>query len=203
MSALDDLLKTSSEPIGKEAFPSDDIPIQLMKLLRRKNGFFAFESALEVFPLTSSDISYTLEEWNQGSLWRDAYEPSGLKGVCFAQDIFGGQFVLLSDEVFQFDPETAESSYFAQDIEEWAKAILSDYDFLTGSTIAHEWQKKHGPLAYRNRLLPITPFVLGGEYNLDNLVATEASRAMRIRAAVALELKSLPDGSKIVYRIEE
>jgi hypothetical protein len=32
--------------------------------------------------------------------------------------------------------------------------------------LASEWQKRHGPLQPGRRLMPTTPFFLGGEYGL-------------------------------------
>jgi hypothetical protein len=201
VSALDDVLRISSDPIAGALLVSDDLPDQLMGMLAKRNGFFAFESALEVFPCIESNVSYSLREWNQDYLWRSTYGSAAPRGLCFGHDIFGVQFVLCDGNVFQFDPETAETSFLAEDLEGWARVILDDYDYLTGHTLAHEWQSVNGPIKYRHRLLPITPFVLGGEYNIDNLVSEEASKAMRIRGEFACVIKDLPDGSMITYKV--
>ena len=140
-------------------------------------------------------------EWNSPDLWVGNYGDEKPRGLCFSQDVFGGQFTL-SDAVYHFEPETGDEKFIANDIEEWATALLRDYDILTGHSIAHDWQAKNGPIPLRHRLVPLTPFVLGGKYDLGNLVAMEAAKAMRIRARLAIQLRNLPDGSRISYEIE-
>lgn len=51
------------------------------------------------------------------------------------------------------------------------------------------------------RLVPKTPFVLGGGYNLDNLYALEASESMRYRGSIATQLRDLPDGAAVQLRV--
>jgi hypothetical protein len=203
VSALDDILRISSDPTAGTQIISGGLPDQLSGLLAKKNGFFVFESALEIFPCTGSNISYSLWEWNENQLWRNVYGSAAPHGLCFSHDIFGTQFVLYDERVYQFDPETAETSFLADDLESWARIILDDYDFFTGHTVAHEWQSTYGPVEHRHRLLPITPFVLGGEYRIGNLVSEEASMAMRIRGRLAREIRDLPDGSQVTYTVHE
>src|SRR3569832_157210 len=150
---------TGSKPVRDEI----ELPLDLGKLQSQRNGFFAFESALEVFPQTSSPISYSLNEWNDYNLWKYSYGELKPNGICIEQDIFGTQFVLV-DGVFSFDPETAETEFLAATIKEWAEKLLDEYNYLTGYSLAHDWQVKHGPLSSRTRLVPITPFVLGGVF---------------------------------------
>jgi hypothetical protein len=41
-------------------------------MLLQKNGFYAFEAALHIFPITA-DRGTGLEGWNPASLWRSEY----------------------------------------------------------------------------------------------------------------------------------
>jgi hypothetical protein len=66
-----------------------------------------------------------------------------------------------------------------------------------------QWQAAHGALAPRKRLMPKTPFVCGGSFALDNLVAMEAAEAMRYRGELALQIRDLPDGAQICFRVVE
>jgi hypothetical protein len=63
-------------------------------LLWRRNGFYAFESALHVFGAGGGQVQgRSLEEWNDVGLWKDAYGGLMTDGLFFAEDVFGGQFV--------------------------------------------------------------------------------------------------------------
>lgn len=172
-----------------------------LRMLYEKNGFFAFESALEVFPTGRSPQSYSIEEWNDYANWLICYDHLSPKGLIFSQDVFGTQFIV-NDAIYSFNPETAETSYFAESIEDWAQQILDEYDVLTGHPLAHAWQVANGPLPKRSRLVPVTPFVLGGAYSLDNLIAMDAAAAMRLRANLALQIVNLPDGASVVYKVD-
>jgi hypothetical protein len=173
----------------------------LRALLVQRNGFFAFESALHVFSTNSSPLSYGLDEWNSSNLWRRSYGDLTDGLLFFAEDVFGGQFCLKDEKVYSFNPETGDLAPIAEDLEAWAHAVLDDYDFLTGYSLAHEWQEKNGALESKSRLIPKVPFVCGGEYNVENLIAIDAVRAMRSRGNLATQIQTLPDGSQITFNL--
>ncbi|WP_208457844.1 NucA/NucB deoxyribonuclease domain-containing protein [Burkholderia sp. BCC0405] len=168
----------------------------LLALLERKNGFYAFESALHVLPSHSIGDEIGVVEWNAPDLWVGAYQDLAEGAVFFAEDIFGGQFCIRADGVYSFDPETANFEHLAHDLEGWAKLILEDCEYITGYPLAHEWQKSEGMLTLGARLVPKIPFVTGGNFSVDNLYAANAVEAMRIRANLAIQIKGLPDGEK-------
>lgn len=200
---MEKLFEISSLPTGEGAAKANEkLPPDILELLTCKNGFFAFEAALEVFPATESSKSYSIQEWNNHNLWRCYYGDLAPLGVCFAQDVFGDQFIY-SDAVYKFDSETAELSFVAASINIWAQLVLEDYDLLLGYSVAHDWQKLHGPVPFYHRLVPRIPFVLGGEYQVSNLDAVDSGNAMKERANLAVQLRDIPDGSEISFRVEE
>jgi hypothetical protein len=103
--------------------------------------------------------------------------------------------------VCSFDAETGEMSAIANDLEGWPNRLLTEYVLLTGYPLLSKWQEKNGPLPIGTRLMPKTPFVLGGAYSLGNLYSLQADRAMRTRGNLARQLKNLPDGSQVEFRV--
>lgn len=176
---------------------------ELIELLHRKNGFYAFESALHCFPAGCQASCVDLEMWNREDSWRREYGDVASRYLFFAEDIFGVQFALSARGVHKFDPETGEAENFSSTIDEWAKKILADYEYETGYPLAHEWQSQHGLLAQGKRLLPKLPFVLGGEYKVENLYAADALKGMESRADMWRQIRDLPDGTKINVKIVE
>lgn len=176
---------------------------ELRELLAAQNGFFAFESALHVFPSHGSSASYGLLEWNAVDLWKTNHGGVADDILCFAEDIFGNQFGLRGDRVVSFDLETGAVMDFSASIEDWARRILDDYDHLTGYTMVHEWQVVHGPLSSRHRLCPNVPFVLGGNYGISNMKAVEAAALMRILSGYAQALRDVPNGTKIRLIVDQ
>jgi hypothetical protein len=46
------------------------------------------------------------------------------------------------------------------------------------------------------------PFVLGGEFVLDNMYMADAVEGMRFRADIARQIKDLPDGAEIKLKTD-
>jgi hypothetical protein len=169
-------------------------------MLQRRNGFYAFEAALHVFPVSKVGCM-RLEEWNSESLWRDRYGDLTRGLLFFAEDVFQDQFCLSEGGVLRFESEVGRTRPVADTIEEWALKILQDYSQETGWALANKWQAEHGPLRAGKRLMPKIPFFLGGAYALDNLWSGDAVEGMRFKADLALQTKDVPDGSQIRLEI--
>lgn len=173
----------------------------LAELLQEKNGFYAFESALHVLPANCSTTVMNLESWNAEDLWRNAYGKVTRGYVFFAEDAFGGQFAARDGKVHRFDPESGSTEQMGDSLEGWAGKILDDYEYETGYPLAHEWQEINGPLTPGMRLIPKIPFMLGGEYKVENLYALDAVEAMRHRADIWKQMKDLPDGAQVRLKV--
>ena len=209
MDCLEQLIEISSPGIVDAAPMLDamcasalgDEASALRSLLARKNGFVAFESALHVYPAQPAYAGVELGRWNSADLWRAGFGGPADKGIFFASDIFGGQFCVFDNAVYQFDPETAEQKWLASSIENWADVVLGDYAYLTGYPLAHEWQVAYGPLPPEMRLIPKRPFVLGGEFEISNLRMVNALEAMTSRSGLARRIKDMPDGGSVTLEL--
>lgn len=201
--AVDRLVALGSGPLAVEPFSSDNVPMpQLVSLLAACDGFYAFESALHVFPSKSTPIERSVVEWNEPDLWRHAFSELTGEWWFFAEDAFGGQFAIGSDAaVSVFDPETGEFASVASDVEGWAQAVLDGYRMLTGWPVAHDWQVANGGLRPGRRLTPKVPFVLGGEYSVDNLYDADTVSALLYRGDIAAQMRHLPDGTMVKLRV--
>lgn len=196
MSALTQMIGLAGPPLGSQ-FKSPATGFgELDDLLREKNGFFAFESALHVFPTGSSAVM-SLEEWNAESLWRHEYGDLADGLLFFAEDIFGVQFAYDGHAIWSFDPETGSREHFSPTLDAWADSVLADYKVTTGYELAHEWQLEHGPLPLDHRLVPKQLFITGGTYSVDNLYSVTASQGMGFRGSIAAQIRDLPEGAQI------
>jgi hypothetical protein len=208
MTYIEKLLSVASEPLAPqpEAMPEFLRPYSLgtefFRMLQNRNGLYAFESALHVFPVTD-DSETGMEAWNAGSLWKDAYGDLAEDLLFFAEDVLQDQFCLSLRRaaVQRFYAETGQTEHLADSIEEWAGVILSDCRRETGWPLVHEWQLKNGPLAPGKRLMPKTPFFLGGEYQIENLWAGNPLDGMLLKADLAVETRALPEGAQVKLNI--
>jgi hypothetical protein len=71
---------------------------------------------------------------------------------------------------------------------------------FTGYPLGHAGQAIFGQLPAGQRLIPKTPFVLGGQFRVDNLIALEAVEGMNLRSDIWRQIKDLPDGAQIELR---
>src|SRR5437868_5166310 len=138
--ALDKLTNIAGEALSSAVMPSavaflkhaSLLRHELFELLTRKNGFYAFESALHVFPTQTNGNEMGLVDWNDHQLWCGEYQHMVHDCLFFAEDVFGGQFCIKANGVYLFDPETGSLELFSDDLEQWAHVLLSDYEVLTG-----------------------------------------------------------------------
>jgi hypothetical protein len=210
-SALDKLLKHSSLALSSNEQNFDLVPIlnkggvysELRDLLSIRNGFFAFEKALHIYPLTKYMCETSLLSWNGADKWRHMYPKIGPSDLFFGQDIFGMQFCLRDEGVFSLDVETGEFEMLALTLEAWAQAVLDDYEYLTGYPVAHAWQQKYGSLAEEQRLCAKIPFVAGGDFKLENLFVCSSLKAIELRADIASQIRNMPDGAKVRIRVSD
>jgi hypothetical protein len=170
---------------------------EIREVLSCKNGFFCFESALHFFPSVTVEESWGMEDWNRRESWKYEYEGLADEFFCFAEEIFGMQFCVHDEEIGIFNPETCEFKGKVKSLEEFASMLLLDYNWLTGHSFAHDWQKSHGRLPLRYRLMPKRFFVVGGEYALSNFAAVDSLELMRYYGNFATQIHDLPEGSEI------
>jgi len=174
---------------------------ELAALLSERNGFYAFESALHVFGSGSDEtIGGSVERWNALDGWISQYDGLADGLAFFAEDIFGTQFAIRDEQILTFDPETGAARKLAPSIDDWSHQLMSNFEYLTGHPVARRWQLMFGSLIPGNRLVPKTPFVLGGEFEPSNLESVAASEGMRERARLAVATRDVPDGSTIRWR---
>jgi hypothetical protein len=176
---------------------------ELLDLLQKRNGFYAFLSALYVFPFGKVEGVMDLESWNAPSLWRQEYGDLAEGRLFFAEDVFGGQFCIKDGSVWAFDPETGHLESLGGSVEEWARHLLLEHDVLCGTQLARYWQERHGGLPPGKRLVPKMPFAAGGTFDLGNLYLGDAVEAMRFRGQLATKIRDLPDGAKVSFKVTD
>jgi hypothetical protein len=175
---------------------------ELVELLTARNGFFAFGSALHVFPTQSSDLSWGLVEWNMPSLWKHEYLSFVDPGLCFAEDIFGNQFSIKDGSVHIFEVETGALKPLAPSLAGWIDLILADDRRWTGWPFAQRWAEHKGPVPLHKRLHPAVPFVCGGSYEVTNLRPIDAAEMMAKWGSFARQIHGLPDGAGIKIMLD-
>jgi len=207
--ALQKLLEIGGAPFLPEGSDSTSaalnrfgqIGASIASVLKQKNGFFCFDSALRFFPSVTMESSWGISDWNKHDLWKADYNGLADDVFCFAEDLFGQQFAVFEGEIGTFEPETGNVEILASSLEQWASRILDDHNFMTGYSLGREWQLNHGGLHPRHRLMAKQPFVLGGEYSAANLASMDSLRMMKTLGNLARQIHDLPNGAQIRFKV--
>lgn len=203
------LLKRSAGPLGDPVTTADALAvlgrsgpcgIELADVLSNKNGFHLLESALLFRPIQDAPPILGLESWNSAEGWK-AIDPELTSAFFFAENILGEPFAIHRDRIVRLDPETAEWDDEWPTLESWLGAVVDDPNYLTGWSLAHEWQESFGPIPLGKRLLPRQPFVLGGTYDISNLVLAGDADGMSARLKLSKQIRDNPDGSHVTYEL--
>jgi hypothetical protein len=165
-------------------------------------GFYLFGGALLIRPCSTFHPVIGIDDWNSLAGWKKLYDNESIMNILFySEDLFGNQFGIDANEcVILFDVETGEVSRIAHGVDEWIQLILEDQDFMTGCSLFKNWCRAGNSLLWGQRLVPRVPFVLGGGYEVDNLIAMTDLQAINFRASLARQLRHLADGSAVVLR---
>jgi hypothetical protein len=187
-----------SNPISPGVCPTLEL------IYKNFNGGLFWGGALLIRPNQKAvGAPLTVTEWNHAALWKGQYEEVCTDITFFAEDAFGIQFGVKNGRIVQFDPETASIATVAETIDEWCQELRRDPNFYTGSPVLTAWERENHPLSVGCRLVPRQLFMLGGDFTSDNMISKTDVDGMRLRAQFWKLTRDLPDGQRVVFRVEE
>jgi len=96
--------------------------------------------------------------------------------------------------VFKLSPETGDIEPVCA-FGDFDPACLDD--FWTGESLKRAWEDQHGQLGPNHCLVPVIPFILGGAFEPQNLMALPLSEANTFYAAIRAGIQSLDDGEVV------
>ncbi|HMS68728.1 MAG TPA: hypothetical protein PKD18_11340 [Saprospiraceae bacterium] len=136
---------------------------------------------------------------DQNNLVNSIYQPIlGYEITTFGEDIFGNQFCFSEEKFSWLNIETSELENIADSFEGFLNAIEQNVDYYTGFPITEEMSEDHkSMLGLGYRLCPIKPFVIGGEYSLNNLSLEKFDHNLRYNGQIAAQIVNLEDGQRI------
>lgn len=167
------------------------------QFLEVHNGLYAFSRALHIFGCSDEMAFHDMETRNRSSQWRQLYGETAAGLAFFAEEVLGNLFAYSEEGIVFFDVESAESEMVADDFIGWVRYILEDVDYTTGRSLAQAWFALHGPIPFGSHLCPKRPFIIGGEYEVDNLFLAPWNESLLFKADIARQIRDLPDGTEI------
>jgi hypothetical protein len=123
--------------------------------------------------------------------------------IAFGQEALGNQFCFdaRTKEIIFFNAESGKRETVAPDFRQWCKLLIADLDYFTGVNVVGQWTIGKGSLSLNQRLYPRKPFVIGGEYKVDNLIAGSFPDYIKANANIARQIFDLPDGTAINIKL--
>lgn len=123
----------------------------------------------------------------------------------FGQDLFGHQFAFEreSARVWHFNTETGERQIIGGNFNEWMREFENKLDYYTGEPLMKEWITEKGPVPPDARLVPVKPFVMGGEYETGNLHALPFPEYLLYYSDLAHQISGIPDGTPVKLTIKK
>ncbi len=197
-----DLLdKSKSLDFVPQAFTSDIEPLLVkddfyLSFLRSFNGGYFFDNALHIFGTAEETPHHDLNYIN--NLFRVSFRELSKDIWFFAEDIFGNPYGFYDNNVILFNLETSDKEIVAKDFSGWLNEINNDIDYYTGQSLAQKLNKEDKfQLSCGKRLGAKYPFVIGGEYTIENLTLKGFKDNIGYNASIAKQIADLPDGSAI------
>jgi len=172
-----------------------EVPEALRELLNWANGFVLHGGALHVRGASLAPEWHSLRTaWLGDEAFHKGYASMRPDDVPFAQDIFGDQFLLRDEVVMRLFAESGEIEMMAEDIDEFFAAINID---LEGYLNVQPGQLEPGQL-----LLAYPPFCFEEASADIEFSPLPASEVIKFHAQLAAQLKDVPEGAKIEFKID-
>lgn len=110
---------------------------------------------------------------------------------------FGEPFFNVNGALIKVSPETGDHEDVGLLIE-----LNNLDDYWSMNSIKEVWEESNNELIGEHHFLfPITPFVLGGEYSIDNLKKIPIHEAVDVYKSIRDVVSMLPDGAKIKIEV--
>ncbi len=164
------------------------------------NGGFFFGQSLQLYSVAKVPAFQSISYVN--NIFQYEYKEIVENMTFFGQDIFGNQFGFAPQGVVFFNIETGVTDFLAKSFNEWVNVIMGDLEYLTGRAFLTQW-KQNKELLFDQRLCAKKPFVVGGEYKLENLYAQYFPTYISSNASIARQIYNLPEGTEIKLTIKE
>ena len=142
-------------------------------------------------------------DWNDPTGWKSKYAAAGIAvpGEIIAEGFLGDQYAVVDSLVVRWDPETGETESTDIPADAWIAGVREDASSQEPVWLLEEWERSNGPLSVTKHLAPKLFFVLGGEFEVENLYSADAASDLAWRAQLAHQIRDLPDGAEVKLHV--
>jgi hypothetical protein len=180
------------------------LPADLAELLREENGFIDFHGGLHVRGICREPAWHSLANaWDGPAAFHCLYPEVRPDDIPFAEDCLGDQFLLREGSVWQLSAETGEMASMKIGLGDFFHSTEADpVEFLSLYPLL-QFREEGGTLAPGELLSVVPPFCTTASANGVSLKAIPTHDRRNFLATLAAQIRDLPDGGSIEFRIEE
>jgi hypothetical protein len=188
--------------------PADDVellerlPRDLAELFRQLNGFIAFDGGLHVRGACREPAWHSLwDAWLGETAFHQLYPRVHPEDIPFAEDCMGDQFLLRAGQVWRLAAETGEVEPLGLGLGEFLQQAQSDpVDSLSLQPLL-QFQQEGGRLEPGQLLASFPPCCAQESVETVCLAAVATDERRRFLARLAAQLRDVPDGGTIEFRL--
>lgn len=180
------------------------LPANLAGLLQQLNGFIQFHGGIHVRGACRHPSWHSLRDaWVGAHAFHSLYPAVHLEDIPFAEDCLGDQFLLRDGRVLRLAAETGELQALDLGLAEFFHAIQADpIEFLALEPLL-QFQRDGGVLEPGQLLAACPPFCTEQAAEGVHLAAISANERRRFLADFAAQIRDVPEGGKIVFKLSE
>jgi hypothetical protein len=180
------------------------LPSDLTKLLESVNGFIQYGGALHVRGASQTPEWHSLRHaWESPDAFHRHYRTVKKSDVPFAQNALGDQYFIRDNDVYRLDTECDEIESLDMDLQTFMQEVQNDpIGALSVEPLEDFWG--HGGELEPGQLLSVMPpFVLAQSDTKHSFRGISTLDRQRFLADFAEQIRDLPDGANISFKVEE
>ena len=179
------------------------LPPDLRDFLLRCNGYVAFHGGLHIRGACLSPTWHSLRYWwLGGGALHQLFPAVDERDVPFGEDAFGDQYLLRGGVVHRLSAETGNIASLGADLREFDHNVREDPVGYLSLGPLEQFRASGGELAPGQLLSVYPPFVMRESANGVSYRAIPAEERIRFLADLASQIRGLPEGTKVRFRIE-
>ncbi len=174
------------------------LPAELVGLLRRANGYVAYNGGLHLRGACATPEWHSLRQaWHGRSAIHVLFPAVTPRDIPFAQDALGHQFVLREGVVHRLDTESGELESLAVDLAAFDAAARSDPVGYLQLQPLERFRAEGGALEPGELLSVYPPYVFKESGQGVALRAIAIPERLAFLSHLAASLRGLPDGQRV------
>jgi len=181
-------IRLSKEIVDQEYF----------SFIKMRNGGFFCNYGIQFYSVSDKADFQSIFYLND--LIRNEYGSITSDMFFIGQDIFGNQFGMNKTGCYLFNIETGDIKFLAKYFDDLLEVIYHNLSYYSGMELIAEWVKRNNKFTASDRFTPKIPFVLGGDYTIDNIYSMNSILNIRYNANIAKQVHNIPDGTN--FKIE-